>query len=348
MRLDIPHDDRRYVRRREAEVPPPPPMSRVSEPIQLEVPASPLTRRVEKLQKRASENHAHYIAQPRRDRPIEPDHDPVDKRRQAEHRPRRTREGIAINIRGLRLRPEEQTLLAEAGRFRVLAVRDVVQIIYGGDERAARTDLRFLRDREVIRVDSVATRNDGRWLPPQRIEVVTLTKQGLRLAHETGKFTSEQKLYHGLVKPREAEHDTQIYRAYLKEAERIECAGGKNLRIELDFELKRNVYKAMYAARKSEPERDIGEIKHEVAQCFDLPYVDNRIEIPDARIHYELDQGSQAAFSDIEVVTAAYRPQHLRAKEQAGFRTYASSSDRAAMSARIEDEHHTLDWVLDL
>ena len=64
--------------------------------------------------------------------------------------------------------------------------------------------------------------------------------------------------------------------------------------------------------------------------------------------HYELDQGSQAAFSDVEVVTAAYRPQHLRAKEQAGFRTYASSSDRAALSARIEDEHHTLDWVLDL
>jgi len=234
------------------------------------------------------------------------------------------------------------------GRFGVLAVRDVVQIIYGGDERAAQTDLRFLRDREVIRVDSVATRNDGRWLPPQRIEVVTLTKQGLRLAHETGRFPSEQKLYHGLVKPREAEHDTQIYRDYLKESEQIERAGGKNLRVELDFELKRNVYKAMYAARKSEPERNIAEIKQEVAQRFHLPYIDNKIEIPDARIHYELDQGSQAAFSDIEVVTAAYRPKHLRAKQEAGFRAYASSSDRASMSARIEDEHHALDWVLDL
>ena len=185
-------------------------------------------------------------------------------------------------------------------------------------------------------------------MPLQRIEVVTLTKQGLRLAHETAKFTPEQKLYHGLVRPREAEHDTQIYRAYLKEAERISKGGGKSLRVELDFELKRNVYKEIYASRKSEPERDITEIKQEVAQRFDLPYIDNKIEIPDARIHYELDHGSQAAFSDIEVVTAAYRPQHLRAKEQAGFRTYASSSDRAAMSARIENEHHTLDWVLEL
>jgi hypothetical protein len=347
MRLDIPHDERRYVRRPEAEVSAPR-APREFEPTQLRVPASPLTRRVERLQERARENHAHYIAQPRRDRSIEPDHDPLDKRRQVEHRPRRTREGIAINIRGVRLRPEEQTLLAETGRFRVLAVRDVVKTIYGGDERAARTDLRFLRDREVIRVDSVAARNDGRWLSPQRIEVVTLTEQGLRLAYETGKFTPEQKLYHGLVKPREAEHDTQIYRAYLKEAEQIERAGGKNLCVELDFELKRNVYKEMYAAQKSEPERDIAEIKQEVAQRFDLPYIDNKIEIPDARIHYDFDQGSQTAFSDIEVVTAAYRPKHLRAKEQAGFRAYASSSDRAAMSARIEDEHHTLDWVMDL
>ncbi len=347
MRLDIPRDDRRYVRPLEAEAVLPR-APREVEPAQLQVPASPLTHRIERLQERARENHAYHVAQPRRGRSIEPGHDRADKRRQVEHRPRRTRDGVALNIRGLRLRPEEQTLLAEAGRFRVLAVKDVVQTIYGGDERAARTDLRFLLDREVIRVDSVAARNDGRWLPPQRIEVVTLTKQGLRLAHETGKFTPEQQLYHGLVKPREAEHDTQIYRAYLKEAEQIERAGGKNHRVELDFELKRNVYKEIYAARKSEPERDINEIKQEVAQRFDLPFIDNKIEIPDARIHYELDEGSQAAFSDIEVVTAAYRPKHLRAKEQAGFRAYASTSDRAAMSARIEDEHHTLDWVLDL
>ncbi len=106
---------------------------------------------------------------------------------------------------------------------------------------------------------------------------VAASSLGLRLAHEAGKFTSEQKLYHGLVKPREAEHDTQIYRAYLKEAEQIERAGAKNLHVELDFELKRNVYKAMYAARKSEHERDIAEIKQEVAQRFHLPYIDNKI-----------------------------------------------------------------------
>jgi len=311
------------------------------------VPESPITRRLERLQQRAQENHAHYVAQPRPERPREPSHEP-DRPRQKENRPRRTREGIAVNIRGLRLRPEEQTLLAETGRFRVLAVKDIARTIYGGDKQALETDLRYLEERNLVRVDTVPARNDGRWLRPQRIEVVTLTKYGERLAHETGEFPLDQKLYHGLVKPREVEHDTQIYRAYLKEAGRIEHAGGKNLRVELDFELKHKVQKALYAARKAEPERDLPEIKQEVAERFELPHNHNKIEIPDARIHYELDPGSQTAFADIEVVTAAYRPKHLQSKAQAGFRMYASSSDKASLSAKIEDEQHTLDWVLDL
>jgi hypothetical protein len=341
MRLDIPFEEPRSIRRLESEIPPP---TEVESP---RVPESPITRRLERLQERAHENHAHYVAQPRPERPREPNHEP-DRPRQKEHRPRRTREGIAVNIRGLRLRPEEQTLLAEAGRFRVLAVKDIARTIYGSDNRALQTDLRYLQERGLVRIDTVPARNDGHWLRPKRIEVVTLTRDGERLAHETGKFPLDQKLYHGLVKPREVEHDTQIYRAYLKEAERIEHAGGKNLRVELDFELKHKVQKALYAARKAEPERDLAQVKQEVAERFDLPFIRNKIEIPDARVHYDLDQGSQTAFSDIEVVTAAYRPQHLRAKAQSGFRMYASSSDKASLSAKIEDEQHTLDWVLDL
>src|SRR6266851_9758564 len=186
MRLDIPQDERRYVRQQEPEIAPPPAPTEV-EPTQLRVPASPVTR-IERLQERARENHAHYVAQPRRDRSVEPDHDHADKRRQIEHRPRRTREGVALNIRGLRLRPEEQALLAETGRFRVLAVKDIARTIYGGDKQALETDLRYLEERNLVKVDTVPARNDGRWLRPQRIEVVTLTKQGERLAHETGEF----------------------------------------------------------------------------------------------------------------------------------------------------------------
>jgi hypothetical protein len=273
--------------------------------------------------------------------------EPASRKREPEHRPRRTREGVAAEIRGIRLRPEERQLLAETGRFRVLNVEDVARTIYKGDERALRTDLEYLRDRGLISVNSVAPRNDGHWTPRKRIEVVTLTKAGERLAHETSGFAPNQKLYHGLVKPREAEHDSQVYRAYLKEAERIEKAGGTNLRVEIDFELKSKVQKAIHAAQRADRGRDMGEIKREVAAQHELPYVRNKIEIPDARIHYDMDQGSHTAFSDVEVVTAAYRPGHMKAKAQAGFRMYASASDRSRL-ATVEDEQQVLDWVMDL
>jgi hypothetical protein len=247
----------------------------------------------------------------------------------------------------VRLRPEERRLLVETGRFRVLNIKDAARTIYGGDERAMRADLHYLRERGLVSVDSVSPRNDGHWLPRKQIEVVTLTIDGKRLAHEAGGLAPDQKLYHGLVKPREAEHDTQIYRAYQREAERIGKEGGTNLRVELDFELKSKVQKAIHAARKADPGRDMTEIKREVAEQHQLPFVRNKVEIPDARIHYDMDQGARTAFSDVEVVTAAYRPGHMRAKSQAGFRMYASASDRSRL-ATIEDDQHMLDWVMDL
>jgi hypothetical protein len=281
--------------------------------------------------------------------------EPVERKREPEHRPRRTREGFAVEIAGIRLRPEERKLLAETGRFRVLSLKDVAATIYNGDVRGMRTDLDFLQKRGLIALDSVAPRNDGRWRSDPRIEIVTLTKAGERVARETGELRPEQQIYNGLVKPREAEHDSQIYRAYLKEAERIEKAGGTNLRVELDFELKSKVQKAIHAARKADPSRSMDAIKREVASQQQLPFVRDKIEIPDVRIHYDANdrdvndpsQGSRAAFSDVEVVTAAYRPAHMQAKTQAGFRMYANASDHSRLG-KVEDEQHMLDWVMEL
>lgn len=334
MRLDIPH---------EPEIPRKRDIAPASESGVPPLPVSVVDDNLDRLQRPAVGGPAH----PRTERKPAPEADEMKRSREPEHRPRRTREGIAVDIRDVRLRPEERQLLIETGRFRVLNIKDAARTIYGGDERAMRTDLHYLKERGLVSVDSVSPRNDGHWLPRKQIEVVTLTKDGKRLAHEVGGVAAEQKLYHGLVKPREAEHDTQIYSAYLKESERITKDGGSNLRVELDFEIKSRVQKAIRAARKADPDRDMTDIKREVAEQQQLPFVRNKVEIPDARIHYDMDEGSRTAFSDVEVVTAAYRPGHMRAKAQAGFRMYASSSDRSRL-ATIEDEQHMLDWVMDL
>jgi hypothetical protein len=161
-----------------------------------------------------------------------------------------------------------------------------------------------------------------------------------------------------LVKPREVEHDSQIYRAYQKESEKIADKGGTNLRVKLDFEIKSQVQKTIYAERKADPKRDMAEIKQQVAERFELPFVDGKIQIPDARIEYDLprdvelsvdaDDRSRTGHEDIEVLTAAYHAGHLRSKAQAGFRNYASSADHATFTSKIEDEHYPMRDILEL
>ena len=271
-----------------------------------------------------------------------------------DQRPRR--EAIAPQAIGLSLREEERKVLTEVGRFRVVATRDLTETVYDNRHSRMERDLAFLREKGLIQVDTVNARRDGRGGRVERIEVVTLTKGGQSLARLSGELPRDQKLYAGLVKPREVEHDTQIYRAYRKEAERIERKGGTNLRVRLDFELKSDVQKAIHAERKADPRRDMGEIKQQVAQQFELPYVNDGIQIPDARIEYEIPnkdaqdiaQGSRTGHEDIEVLTAAYRPGHLRNKAQAGFHNYASRSDCATLTAKIEDDQHLMENILEL
>jgi hypothetical protein len=334
MRLDLPHELPRRPEREQA-------------PLK----SGPVAQLREQLEARAQENR--WPTTSRRfehpapmERPRETKARALVQHQQLDRRPQR--KDLPLQTLDLALRAEEQKVLADLGRFRVIATRDLAETIYGNHTTRMERDLTFLRQQGLIEVNAVNMRRDGRGGSVQRLEVATLTKSGSRLVRETAGLSENQKLYAGLVKPREVEHDTQIYRAYLKEAARIEHDGGKNLRVQLDFELKSRVQKAIYAERKAAPDRDLTEIKQQVAERFDLPFVDNGIQIPDARIEYDFDQGSLSGHQDIEVLTAAYRPGHLRNKAQAGFHLYASSADRATLSAKIEGDHHLLEHILEL
>ena len=264
------------------------------------------------------------------------------------HDQRPQRQSIPSQAIGLSLRNEEIKLLADVGRFRVIATRDLAEIIYDNRPSRLERDLAFLRQHGLVQVDSVQARRDGRRGQGEHIEVVTLTRAGRDMTRQTSGLPDNQRFYAGLVKPREVEHDSQIYRAYLKEAERIERDGGKNLRVQLDFELKSQIQKSIYAERKAAPEHDLEEIKQQVAEQFDLPFVNHSIQIPDARIEYDREQGIGSGHQDIEVLTAAYRPGHLRGKAQAGFHLYASASDRSTLMARVEHDHHLMENILEL
>jgi hypothetical protein len=308
---------------------------------------------VEQRRERLAEHRAPQAHQLRRERPLEPAR-PREVRtrslsppheRPVDRRPRRRR--VPLEALHLALRNEEQKVLTEVGRFRVIATRDLAETIYQRRGFRMDHDMAFLRQHGLVEVNAVNARRDGRGGRVEHLEVVTLTKAGRNLVRERSGLAQDQKLYAGLAKPREVEHDSQIYRAYRKEAQRIEQSGGSNLRVRLDFELKAEIQKAMYDGRKADPDREMNEIKHQVAKQFDLPLVNSCIQIPDARIEYDLDQGSRSGHQDIEILTAAYSAGHLRSKVQAGFHLYASSSDRSAMTSKIEGDHHLLDKILE-
>jgi hypothetical protein len=352
MRIDIPQEQ---PRRREI-APDNPPSSNGGK-VPHVAPETPVQQRLDSLRERAAirqpyhprsrtEHSAASRAVPREQRePRTRTVDPEDTRRSRR---------VPREVIGLELRAEEKKLLTEVGRFRVVRVEDLNQTIYDGKSRKLENDLSYLRNKGLVETQRVNLRHDGKRRKVERVEVVTLTKAGRSLLIKEGDLPKDQKVYAGLVKPREAEHDSQIYRAYRKEAERIEKSGGSNLRVRLDYEIKSQVQKAIYRERKVDPKRDMAEIKQQVAKEQELPFVDGKIQIPDARIDYDLsretdqDQGSRTGHQDIEVLTAAYHAGHLRSKAQAGFRNYASASDRASLSAKIEDDSHLMENILEL
>jgi hypothetical protein len=273
---------------------------------------------------------------------------PTPELRERQRGPRRRRRGQEPSpTSGLSIRPEESRLLVEVGKFRIIAVGDLEKEIYHGNHHQLRQDLEFLKQHDLIERHFLNLRRDGQSADARRFEAITLTKAGKEMLVAMELIAEGQRVYSGLVKPREAEHDAQLFRAYLKEAQQIGRAGGTNLRVRLDFELKAKMNRALHQARQAESDRDPKEIKVEVARLFDLQVQNDRFVVPDARLEYDLPGGGSAHL-DIEVATAAYRHGHLAAKAKAGFKLYISDGDAGRLGAAVDDDHDLMSEILSL
>jgi hypothetical protein len=209
--------------------------------------------------------------------------------------------------RGYRLRDSEIRTLVDLGKFRVVAAEDLADHAYGGQREEMENDLRNLLRQGLVRRGTF----EGPENTPR--ELLTLTKRGQRLVRANVLAPREQAIYSGFVKPREANHDADLYKLYNKEVARIFKEGGRNPRVVLDFELKQKV------------NRDIAklgrEARPEIAARHGLRVVRGRIPIPDVRIEYEKPSGEMARV-DLELVTEHYRGRSLADKVKAGFSLY--------------------------
>jgi len=77
---------------------------------------------------------------------------------------------------------------------------------------------------------------------------VTLTKESHKLLSRGEVLPSSQAIYHGLKKPKEGSHDAHLYRLYHKVSDEIERQGGRVIRVQLDYEMKDELYSRLARA----------------------------------------------------------------------------------------------------
>lgn len=230
------------------------------------------------------------------------------------------------------LRTSETRTLIELGRFRVIAAQDLATHAYQGQRERMQEDIRNLARQGLIR----QRRFEGSDASSR--ELLTLTKSAKKLLRSNRMVQQDQSLYCGFVKPREANHDADIYRLYQKEATRIESAGGKDVRVVLDFELKKEI------------NRDFAtfglESREQIAARHGLRVVNGKIPVPDLRIEYETRDGDLGRV-DLELATEHYRPRQLAEKVRAGFSIYAHSGEADRLQ-RVLDQHDLTAEILSL
>jgi hypothetical protein len=224
------------------------------------------------------------------------------------------------------LRGSEARTLATLGAFRVVPAKDLEDDA-GRPGDPWRGDLDRLRRAGLIR--SVAPSGTH-----ASTTLMALTERGRDIleAHRTADHHPTQVFSARGVKTRELAHDSQLYRVYLRSADRFTRQGARIHRVILDDELKR-----AYQQFLQEPNRDRSDADGRPARTRDeveawarahaLPVVDDHVQFPDLRIEYAWADGRRDV-EDLEIVTPNYRGAHAAAKARSGFTRYHAGGGR--------------------
>jgi hypothetical protein len=229
----------------------------------------------------ASEDREFQAAQPSRsDEPHDqaPRHASLSTDREPDRNTARNVRARALyQLRGrtYRLRVSEIATMLEFGKFRAVAKEDLAQFVYRGDNDRMKLEVENLFRQGLVEIKSIPHEESG------SRQLLTLTANGQRFLAETRSTPEGQTLYHGFTKPREAHHDADLYRLYQKASEKIERQGGRNLRVVLDYEIKKRVYRDL---ARLENDRSSPDNKRVIAERHGLHVVRDKIPVPDIRV----------------------------------------------------------------
>jgi hypothetical protein len=228
------------------------------------------------------------------------------------------------------LRDSEIHTISEVGKFRVVASGSLAEFAYNGDRLRTEKDVQSLVRQRLMNETTIADPDHN------PTKVVTLTKEGHKLLSRGKILPPGQTTYHGLKKPKEAFHDADLYRLYHKVSDEIESRGGRVLRVQLDYEMKQELY-ARLARASRDKSRNSETLRKEIAERYHLKVVSGRIPIPDLRIEYVNENENEIQRRDLELATDHYRPRGLSQKARAGFQIYARHGETDRLR-RIRDD----------
>jgi hypothetical protein len=189
-------------------------------------------------------------------------------------------------------------------------------------------DLEHLRSEGLLRHIASVDRDTG-------TDLVTLTERGRELleSHRSPDHDTRQTFHDGIARERELTHDAQLYRAYLRAADRLVEDGAHVERMILEHDLRRD-YQVFLQERnrgKSDSDGRPGRDREEVrrwAEDHSLTYADGRVQFPDFQIEFLWPDGRRDV-ENVEVLTPHYRGAHVAGKVRAGFTRFRASGGRA-------------------
>lgn len=255
----------------------------------------------------------------------------VQESRPREVPPKEARTVLYERHRAYDLRESEAETLTDLGKFRVIAADDLARFGYDGDKPRMEQETTNLIRQGLVEEKRVEVSLS------KTTKMYTLTKTGRNLLLKSDRVVRGQEIHSGFVKPKEAKHDSALYRLYQKESSRIEARGGRVRRVVLDYELKKKVNRDLMRRGR---ENDDPARKQEVAERHGLRAVHGRIPVPDLQIEYEMPEQGIARVN-LELTTGDYRPRQLADKARAGFTMYSHGDDVSRVHRILNDRELT-------
>jgi hypothetical protein len=233
------------------------------------------------------------------------------------------------------LRSTAMESMIDIGRFRTVDTSDLARFVYRGDVARMMQDHRNLREQGLIEPKTLfRTHNSAR-------KLVTLTELGRRIVTKAAGLGDGQRLYHGFVRPKELDHDADLYKVYQEAARQIQENGGRPLRVRLDFELKEAISRAKEASKAFPYEKRTNLLAAAVRRNG-LTMEGTTIRFPDIQLEYETRDGNIER-ENLELLSRSYGPERIRGKAGAGFRMYAHAREANRALRTLGDSGHVVE-----